>query len=239
MAFARMDPLLYPRDMLLRETPLHVPLLPPLVAILQATTSLQLGFWLITIVLSLLTVLAMYRWMRALGVPGSLLPVAAIVACAGWVQGLGRGEYHGVFGDSFHFEWAALCALLWAYDGVLRARWVPVAALLVLSLLLHPVVGAQGSWRSHADWPSHVAVPRARALGYFLWPWRHARWSACSSLPRRGAQTRNPSRICPTLCRAFCSDCRRSLRSISLKWPSSWSWPPQVSLALPGSPGKR
>ena len=145
MALARLDPHLYPRDFLLRETPLHVSLLPSLVAILQATTGLALGFWLITITLSLLTVLAMYRWMRALGLPGALLPVAAILACAGWLQGLGRGEYDGIFGDAFHFQWAALCALLWAYDGLLRARWTRAAALLVLGLLLHPVVGAHGA----------------------------------------------------------------------------------------------
>lgn len=144
MALARLDPHLYPRDVFLRETPLHMPFLPPLVGFLQATTGLTLGFWLITIALSLLTVLAMHRWMRALGVPGALLPVAIVVACAGSVQGLGRGEYDGVFGDAFHFQWAALCALLWAYNGVLRARWMRAAALLVLSLLLHPVVGAHG-----------------------------------------------------------------------------------------------
>lgn len=144
MALARLDPHLYPRDVLLRDTPLHVPFLPPLVAILRATTGLELGFWLITIVLSLLTILAMYRWMRALGLPGAFLPVAAILVCAGWVQGLGRGEYDGLFGDAFHFQWAALCALLWAYDFLIRARWVQAVGLLVLALLFHPVVGAHG-----------------------------------------------------------------------------------------------
>jgi hypothetical protein len=112
MALARLDPQLYPRDVLLRETPLHMPILSPLVAILQATTGLALGFWLITVVLSLLTVFAMYRWMRALGLPGALLPLAAVVTCAGRLQGLGRGEYDGIFGNAFHFQWAALCALL-------------------------------------------------------------------------------------------------------------------------------
>ena len=144
MALAKLDPHLFSRDTLLRETPLHVPLLPSLLAVLEATTGLAPGFWLITIVLSLLTALAMYRWMRALGVAGALLPMALIVVCAGRVQGLGRAEFDGIFGDAFHFQWAALCALLWAYDGVLRARWVRALALLVLSVALHPAVGAHG-----------------------------------------------------------------------------------------------
>jgi Domain of unknown function (DUF6798) len=144
MALARLDPHLYPRDVLLRETPLHVPFLPPLVAILQPTTGLDFGFWLITIVLSVLTIVAMYRWMRAIGLPGMFLPVAATLACAGWVEGLGRGEYDGLFGNAFHFQWAALCALIWAYDGLIRARWVQAGGPLVLALLFHPVVGAHG-----------------------------------------------------------------------------------------------
>jgi hypothetical protein len=144
MALARLHAELYPRDLLLRETPLHVPLLPSLVAVLQATTGLELGFWLITIALSLLTLLAMYRWMRALGVPGALLPIAAILVCAGSVDGLGRGEYDGVFGDAFHFQWASLCALLWAYDALLRGRLLRAGALLAGSLVLHPVVGTHG-----------------------------------------------------------------------------------------------
>ena len=144
MALARLDPHLFPRDVLLRETPLHMMLLTPLVALLQATTGLALGFWMITLALSLLTVLAMYRWLRALGLPGALLPLAGILACLGWLQGLGRGEFDGVFGDAFHFQWAALCALLWAYDALLRTRWMRAAALLVLTILFHPVVGAHG-----------------------------------------------------------------------------------------------
>lgn len=144
MALSRLDPHLFPRDVLLRETPLHMVLLKPLVALLQATTGLALGFWLVTILLSLLTLLGMYRWMRALGLPGALLPVAGILACSGWLQGLGRGEFDGVFGDAFHFQWAALCALVWAYDGLLRARWWTAASLLFFSLLCHPVVGAHG-----------------------------------------------------------------------------------------------
>lgn len=197
MALARLDSHLYSRDVLLRDTLLHVPFLQPLVVVLQATTGLALGFWLITIALSLLTVFAMCRWMRALGLPGALLPIAAVVACAGVVQGFGRGEYDGVFGDAFHFQWAALCAVLWAYDSLLRAQRMRACALLVLSLLFHPVVGAQGvvatacgvifarvgCTRARA-WLMPAAVGACALLGLLVWfPLRGLSGDAIAELP--------------------------------------------------------
>lgn len=144
MGLARLYPDLYPHDVLLRETPLHTPLLPPFLAATEATTGLPLGFLLTTVILSLVTSIALWRLMRALGVAGAFLPVVLVVVCAGRVQGLGRAEYDGIFGDAFHFQWAALCALLWAYDGVLRRRWRRAVGLLFLASALHPAVGAHG-----------------------------------------------------------------------------------------------
>jgi hypothetical protein len=145
LAWAWRDPRLFPRDTLLRGFVHHTPAWDVIVRVLDATVGEPLGFWLLTLLLTVATVVAVGRLLRATGVSLVLLPVVAALAFCGPVIGFGRGAYDGALGDAFHVQWLALCALLWCYDAFVRERMVASGAWLGAAALCHPVVAAHGA----------------------------------------------------------------------------------------------
>ncbi len=145
LARAHLDGALYSTDLFVQGFVFHFPLLPVLVGLLESTIGLASGLLIVTLVLSVATVLAMLRLMRAFGATGVLLSLAVLIAVCGQLKGLGRGQHDGAFGDAFHMQWLALCLLLWCYDGFVRGRAVVTGVLLGLAAVAHPVVGAHGA----------------------------------------------------------------------------------------------
>lgn len=157
LARAAADPELYPGDLFVQESILHVPLWPWLISVLESMGDLAQGLWLLTLLLSLLTVAAFARLIRAFEVPGLLVPVAAMIAFGGLLHGLGRGQYDGAFGNAFHMQWLALCAALWCYDAFVRGHALLTGVLLAVTTIAHPIVGA------HAGFAVLIALPFAGA----------------------------------------------------------------------------
>jgi len=145
--WAAVDPALYPRDTLVQEYQvlLHAPLWKVLVVTAESTLGLTLGFWVVTILLTIASVLAMARLLRLTGAPGYFLPVAAVLAYGASV-GLGRGEYEGALGNGVHIQWITLCLLLWCYDALARGRHVAAGVLLGIAFLSHPQVALHGAF---------------------------------------------------------------------------------------------
>lgn len=158
-ARACIDPSLFPRDTVLQQMVDHVPLWPPLIRLLDGSLGLSLGLWLLTILLSIATTVAMMRLIRALGGSGLLLPIAALAVFAAKMVGLGRGTYDGAFGDAFHMQWAALALLLFVYDAVLRQRFTTAGVLLGITAICHPVVAAHGALAVTCSAPFWEARP--------------------------------------------------------------------------------
>ena len=146
LSWAHLDPTVFATDHFVQEYVFHVPLLPVIVALSEATVGLAAGALFATLLLSLATMAAVMRLLRSIGASGALLPLVVVIALCGHTVGLGRGQYDGAFGSALHMQWAALCALLWAYDGFLRRRPVLAGGLLGLAALAHPVVGAHGAF---------------------------------------------------------------------------------------------
>lgn len=145
LAWAWRNPELYPRDTLLRAFVHHTPAWDLIVTALDGTVGESLGFWLLTLLLTVATLAAVLRLVRATTVSPLLLPLVAALAFCGQVIGFGRGASDGALGDAFHVQWLALCALLWSYDGFVRNRTVPAGAWLGAAALLHPVVAVHGA----------------------------------------------------------------------------------------------
>lgn len=145
MAWAAADASLYPRDEILQGFLVHAPVWQWVVRGAELTVGVPLAFWLLTFVLTVATVGAAYRILRALGVPGLLLPLAVVLGFAGRVTGIGRGAYDGALGDAFHVQWLALALLLWAYDAFVRERPLTTGVLLGLTTIVHPVVALHGA----------------------------------------------------------------------------------------------
>src|SRR6185369_14570770 len=83
LAWAWRDPRLFPRDTLLRGFVHHTPAWDVIVRVLDATVGEPLGFWLLTLLLTVATVVAVGRLLRATGVSLVLLPVVAALAFCG------------------------------------------------------------------------------------------------------------------------------------------------------------
>ncbi len=145
LARAQLDASLYPTDFMVREFVFHTPVLAGLVWLFESTIGIAGGLLLATLVLSVATILGMYRLLRAIGVDGVLLPLAVLIAACGTLNGLGRGQYDGIFGAAFHMQWVALCLLLWTYERFVCRRAVAAGILLGLTAVAHPVVGAHGA----------------------------------------------------------------------------------------------
>lgn len=143
IALHHLDPRLFARDALVAGNVMHVPAWPLFVKMFG--NRLAEGLWLVTLLLSVGTVAAVFRLMRALGVPGLLLPLAVLLSFCVRVEGLGRAAYDGAFGSSFHTQWLAVCLLLWSYDAFVRLRPRTAGALLGFACLGHPVVAAHGA----------------------------------------------------------------------------------------------
>ena len=145
LARAARSPELYPGDSLLHGFVVHSPVWTWLVFLGDHVLDLATLFWLVTLALSIATVAAAYRILRLLGGPAYLLPLLAWIAFSGRVNGIGRGQHEGAFGDAFHVQWLALCLLLWAYAAFMSRRSLLAGALLGLSAVGHPVVAAHGA----------------------------------------------------------------------------------------------
>ncbi len=133
---------LFPDDVFVSTSILHAPAWAAVIWISEHTVGLALGFYIAVLLLSLFTVLAMWKLLRILGGSGALLPAAAILAFANRAPGLGRGLHDGAFGDGFHTQWLALCFMLWVYAAWLEAKPLRTGVLLGLCMAAHPVVGA-------------------------------------------------------------------------------------------------
>jgi hypothetical protein len=155
LAWAWRDGSLFPRDTLARTFVHHTPAWDIIVLVLDRTIGESLGFWLLTLLLTLATLGAVARLLRATGASPLLLPVVAAVAFCGPVIGFGRGASDGALGDAFHVQWLSICALLWSYDAFVRGRAGVSGAWLGLAALCHPVVAAHGA----------VAIAAASMLG--------------------------------------------------------------------------
>ena len=133
---------LFPDDVFVSTSILHAPAWAAVAWLSEHTVGLALGFYIVVLLLSLFTVLAVWKLLRILGGSGVLLPAAAILAFANRAPGLGRGLHDGAFGDGFHTQWLALCFMLWVYTAWLEAKPLRTGVLLGLCMAAHPVVGA-------------------------------------------------------------------------------------------------
>ena len=133
---------LFPDDVFISTSILHAPAWAAVTWLSEHTVGLALGFYIVVLLLSLFTVLAVWKLLRILGGSGVLLPAAAILAFANRAPGLGRGLHDGAFGDGFHTQWLALCFMLWVYAAWLEAKPLRTGVLLGLCMAAHPVVGA-------------------------------------------------------------------------------------------------
>ena len=145
LAWASRDPSLFPRDAVLRGFVHHAPAWDLIVGAADSTIGEATGFWLLTMLLTLATITAVARLMRATGVSPLLLPLVAALGFCGPVIGFGRGAYDGALGDAFHVQWLALCALLWSYDAFVRDRMALAGVWLGVAVLSHPMVGIHGA----------------------------------------------------------------------------------------------
>ena len=146
LARAAVFPELFPRDVMVQEFVLHAPVWTWAVWLSERAIDMASLFWLLTVVLSIATVWAGFRLLKALGTSGVLLPILCWIAFAGRVNGLMRGQYDGALGDAFHVQWLALCLLLWAYVALVERRAPLAGVLLGLSAVGHPVVAAHGAF---------------------------------------------------------------------------------------------
>jgi hypothetical protein len=146
LARAAVFPELFPRDVMLQEFVVHAPVWTWAVWLSERSIDLASLFWLLTMVLSIATVAAALRLLRALGADGVLVPLLCWIAFSGRVNGLMRGQYDGALGDAFHVQWLALCLLLWAYVALVERRALLSGALLGLAAISHPVVAAHGAF---------------------------------------------------------------------------------------------
>ena len=146
LARAAVFPELFPRDVMLQEFVLHAPVWTWAVWLSEHSIDLAALFWLLTVVLSIATVAAAFRLLKALGATGVLLPLLCWIALAGRVNGVMRGQYEGALGDAFHVQWLALCLLLWAYVALVERRALLSGIFLGLAAIGHPVVAAHGAF---------------------------------------------------------------------------------------------
>ncbi len=145
LARAQFDPSLYPTDLMVQEFVFHTPVLAILVWLLDSTIGVAVGLLIATLALSVATVLGLHRLMRGIGADGLLLPLVVLITACGALNGLGRGQYGGIFGDAFHMQWMALCLLLWTYERFVARQAVAAGVLLGLTAMMHPIVGAHGA----------------------------------------------------------------------------------------------
>ena len=146
LARAAVFPELFLRDEMVLEFVLHAPVWTWAVWLSERVIDMATLFWLWTMLLSIATVWAGFRLLRALGAGGVLLPLLCWIAFAGRVNGLMRGQYDGVLGDAFHVQWLALCLLLWAYVAFVERKGLLSGVLLGLTAIAHPVVAAHGAF---------------------------------------------------------------------------------------------
>ena len=146
LARAAVFPGLFPRDVMLQEFVVHTPVWTWAVCLSERSIDLAALFWLLTMVLSIATVAAALRLLKALGASGVLLPLLCWIAFSGRVNGLMRGQYDGALGDAFHVQWLALCLVLWAYVALAERRALLSGAFLGLAAISHPVVAAHGAF---------------------------------------------------------------------------------------------
>jgi hypothetical protein len=144
--YAKLDHQLFRSDFLVQNTSLHLPLYPALLYGFDQSIGAPLGFWVLTFVLSVFTVGAIWGLFKALGGGTALFPLAALLALVPRLPGLGRGLYDGAFGDAFHMQWVALCILLWVFLALVRRRIILAGLLLGACIWAHPVVGVHGAF---------------------------------------------------------------------------------------------
>nr|MBA2459148.1 hypothetical protein [Gemmatimonadales bacterium] len=145
LARAAVFPHLFPQDLMVQGFVLHAPVWTWAVRLSERWMDLPTLFWSLTILLTVATVAGAHRLLRALG-GGVLLPLLAWIALSGRVNGVMRGQYEGLVGDSFHVQWLALGLLLWAYAAFVERKAVLSGILLGLAAISHPVVALHGAF---------------------------------------------------------------------------------------------
>ena len=172
LALHWLDPSLYPRDTLLQMFANHELAYGALVALGDATFGLVTTFFVVTLVLTVLSVVAMGRVMRELGANGLLLPLALALSASVIVRGLGRGSYDGLIGDAVHGQWMAIVLSLFSFDALLRRRDFVCGAMLGLASYAQPMlafhsafaIAVAGMWQGRTGLVSTARVALTAGL---------------------------------------------------------------------------
>ncbi len=140
-----LDPLLFAADDQLRLFANHALVYTAVYALSDITVGVPTGFLIATILLSIASVLAMLAIMRAVGARGATIPLV-LALCVGVVlPGIGRGDYGGFIGQSFHHQWVSLCLVAWAFAAGLKNRGVAAGALLGAAAFAQPMTALHGA----------------------------------------------------------------------------------------------
>jgi hypothetical protein len=145
LGWSYFDPGLYPRDEILRGAVSKTPLWPALIWILERTLGLAEGMFLLTLILTLLTLLIIRQFLSAIGGSHLSLPLVVALAVTLNVRGIGRGAFDGVLGDAFHMQWLSLALVLWAYSAFVREKPRESGVCLGAAAWVHPLVAFHGA----------------------------------------------------------------------------------------------
>jgi hypothetical protein len=145
LAWAQLDPELFPRDEILRGYVNHVPLWPGIIWVLERTVGLAEGLFVLTLFLTFLTVYFLRQLVRSLGGSDYSLPLVLALAVTVSIRGIGRGAYDGLLGDAFHMQWLAIALVLGAYHAFVSKRPIRAGMYLGGAAWVHPLVAFHGA----------------------------------------------------------------------------------------------
>jgi len=146
LGLAGLDPELFVRDDILNAALNRTPFWPWIIHVLRSTIGLADGMFLLTLMMTLLTVLAVSRLLRSLRGSYLFLPLAIALSITVNVPGIGRGAMEGVLGDAFHMQWVALVLVLGAFAAFVQKQPVKAGLLLGVTAWVHPLVAAHGAF---------------------------------------------------------------------------------------------
>lgn len=118
----------------------------------KITVGVPVGFLVATVLLSVASVLAMLAIMRAVGARGVALPLALALCVGVALPGVGRGDYGGFIGQSFHHQWVSLCLVAWAFAMGLKNRGIAAGVLLGLAAFAQPMTALHGAAMLACAW---------------------------------------------------------------------------------------
>lgn len=147
-----LDSSLFAADEQLRLFANHALAYTALYAVSKLTVGVSAGFLIATVLLTVASALAILAIMRAVGARGVALPLV-LAMCVGVVlPGIGRGDYGGFIGWSFHHQWVSLCLVAWAFAAGLKNRGVAAGVLLGAAAFAQPVTALHGAAMLACAW---------------------------------------------------------------------------------------